>query len=151
MNSHIIGGAIIERDGKYLMVQEAEDHIDNCKGKWGAPGGHVNPGETIIDATLREIKEEAGYDVILKNVCQIGTLTSPKGAFIAIIFSAEVINENKDFSNNEISACRWFSYEEICAMKPELRSPELMIGAIDNLRSGITAPLDIIKIYSPLK
>ncbi len=43
MQNHIIGSAIIERDGKYLMVQEAENHVDDCKGKWGAPGGHVDP------------------------------------------------------------------------------------------------------------
>lgn len=150
MQNHIIGGAIIERDGKYLMVQEAENHIDACKGKWGAPGGHVDPGETIIEATIREVKEEAGCDIKLKNVCQIGTMSDPNSTFIVVVFSAEVVTEDSDFTSDEIAARRWFTYEEICAMKSELRSPELMIGAIDNLRSGITAPLDIIKVYPPI-
>lgn len=150
MQNHIIGGAIIERDGKYLMVQEAENHVDACKGRWGAPGGHVDPGETIIEATIREVKEEAGCDIKLKNVCQIGTAPDPTDAYIVVVFSAEATNEDKDFTTAEISARRWLTYEEICAMKSELRSPELMIGAIDNLRSGITAPLGIIKIYPPI-
>lgn len=150
MRNHIIGGAIIERDGKYLMVQEAENHIDACKGKWGAPGGHVDPGETITEATVREVKEEAGCDIKLKNVCQIGTMPDPGSTFIVVVFSAEVVTEDEDFTSDEIAATGWFTYEEICAMKSELRSPELMIGAIDNLRSGITAPLDIVKIYPPL-
>lgn len=150
MQNHIIGSAIIEHDGKYLMVQEAENHVDDCKGKWGAPGGHVDPKETITEATLREVREEAGYDVKLKNICQIGTDPDPTDTYIVIVFSAEIIGEAKNLNVHEISAQRWFTYEEICAMKAELRCPELMIGAIENLQSNITAPLDIIKVYPPI-
>lgn len=151
MQNHIIGGAIIERDGKYLMVQEGENHADNCKGKWGAPGGHVDLGETIIDATIREVKEETGCDVELTGVCQIGTEADPSNTFIVIVFSAKIIKSVENFTSNEISAVRWFTYDEICAMQSELRSAELVIGSIDNLRTGVVAPLNLIKVYPPIK
>lgn len=150
MQNHIIGGAIIERDGKYLMVQEAENHVDNCKGKWGAPGGHVDLGETIIEATIREAKEETGRDVELTNVCQIGTMGDPTSTFLVVVFAAKIVNDIENFTSPEISATRWFTYEELCTMQPKLRSPELVLGAIENLHAGITAPLDIVKIYPPL-
>lgn len=150
MQNHIIGGAIIERDGKYLMVQEAENHIDACQGKWGAPGGHVDLGENILEATIREIKEETGRDAELTGVCQIGTMANPDSTFLAVIFVAKVVHDVEDFTSEEISATRWFTYEEIRAMLSELRSPELILGAIENLRSGIIAPLDIVKIYPPI-
>lgn len=150
MQNHIIGGAIIEHDGKYLMVQEAENHIDNCKGKWGAPGGHVDPGENIMEAAIREVKEETGRDVELTGVCQIGTMADPSSTFIVVVFSAKIIKDAEGFSSDEISATRWFTYEELRAMISELRSPELVLGAIENLHAGVIAPLDIVKVYPPL-
>lgn len=150
MENHIIGGAIIERDHKYLLVQEAEDHIDACKGKWGAPGGHVDPGETIMEAAVREVKEETGCDVELTSVCQIGTMPGQNFTFLAIIFAARVAQDVENFASEEIATTRWFTYEEICTMRSQLRSPELVIGAIENLRANITAPLELIKVYPPL-
>lgn len=150
MENHIIGGAIIERDHKYLLVQEAEDHIDACKGKWGAPGGHVDPGETIMEAAVREVKEETGCDVELTSVCQIGTMPGQNFTFLAIIFTARVAQDVENFASEEIATTRWFTYEEICAMRSQLRSPELVIGAIENLRANITAPLELVKVYPPL-
>ena len=44
--------AIIERDGRYLIVNEADDHW------WGFPGGGIDYGETCFEALQRELKEE---------------------------------------------------------------------------------------------
>lgn len=150
MQNHIIGSAIIEHDGKYLMVQEAENHVDNCKEKWGAPGGHVDLGENILEAAIREVKEETGRDVELTGVCQIGTMSDPNSTFIVVVFTAKITQDAKGFACDEISATKWFTYEELQSMQSELRSPELVLGAIENLRNSITAPLDIVKIYPPL-
>ena len=65
----IIVGGVLEKDGKYLLVQEAQE---KCYGKWNLPAGHLDPNETIIEAAKREIKEESGLDVELTGVCQIG-------------------------------------------------------------------------------
>ena len=150
MQKHIIGGAIIERDGKYLLVQEGENHVDNCKGKWGAPGGHVDEGETILEAAVREVYEETGCKVDLTGVCQIGTEADPASIFIVIVFLAKLTESVDSFSSEEISATKWFTYEEICAMSNQLRCPELVIGAIRNIRNGLVAPLDIVEVYPPV-
>lgn len=150
MQKHIIGSAIIEQDGKYLLVQEGENHVDNCKGKWGAPGGHVDGGETILKATIREVYEETGCRVELTGVCQIGTEADLASVFIAIVFLAKPVKLADNFSSEEISATKWFTYEEICAMSDQLRCPGLVIGAIENIRKGIVAPLDIVEVYPPV-
>jgi len=53
-------GAVIVRDGKALIVKRAHEPR---KGEWSLPGGRVELGESLEDATRREIKEETGLDV----------------------------------------------------------------------------------------
>jgi len=59
--SHPIPGvaAIIVKDGKILLTMRGNEP---SKGKWGIPGGVVELGETIEDAVVREVREEAGVE-----------------------------------------------------------------------------------------
>lgn len=54
-NPSVTAGAIIERDGKFLVLRR---NIEPNKGKWEIPGGFVNAGEGAEDALRREIEEE---------------------------------------------------------------------------------------------
>jgi 8-oxo-dGTP diphosphatase len=53
-------GAVVVRDGKALIVKRAHEPR---QGEWSLPGGRVELGESLEDATRREIKEETGLDV----------------------------------------------------------------------------------------
>ncbi len=143
-NAKVIVGVVVEKDGKYLLVQEAKA---SCRGKWNLPAGHLDPGETIIDGAKREAKEETGSIVEPINVCQIGSRVSENDVFVTIIFTAKLLDENIAFDPKEILAVRWFSYEEILAMKSEIRDEGLMLGAIGNSRNGLTAPIEIVNQY----
>lgn len=72
----VVGGAIIENDqGEILLTRSSKWH-----GKYVFPGGHIEPGESIAGALLREAREEVGL----------------KLKFISIVASGELIN-SKDF------------------------------------------------------
>ncbi len=141
---NIIVGCVIEKDGKYLLVQEAKA---SCRGKWNLPAGHLDPGETLIEAAKREAKEETGCDVEPVKICQIGNRVSENDLFVSVIFSAKLIREDITIDETEILDVKWFSYEEILAMKSEIRNQPLMLGAIGNVRNNLTAPLEIINQY----
>lgn len=49
----------LEQNGKVFLVQEK----GNSWGLWSLPGGHVEPGETLKQAVIREAKEESGYAI----------------------------------------------------------------------------------------
>lgn len=55
--TNIVIGGLIEKDNKFLLVQEAKE---NCKGKWNIPAGHIEVNESVIDCLKREVKEETG-------------------------------------------------------------------------------------------
>ena len=139
----VIVGGVLEKDGKYLLVQEAR----KCRGKWNLPAGHLDPNETIFDAAKREIKEECGLDVELTNICQIGNRKIEDDVFVSIIFSAEIIGGEISFSPDEIMDVKWFSYEELVSMKDQLRRVDLVLGAIENVRNKLVAPTSVVNVY----
>lgn len=46
----VIVGGVVEKDGKFLLVQESKE---KCRGKWNIPAGHLDPNETIFDGAKR--------------------------------------------------------------------------------------------------
>ncbi len=141
----IIVGGVLERDGKYLLAQGARE---KWYGKWDLPAGHLGSNETIFEATKREIKEESGLDVELTGVCQIGNEKRKDEIFISIIFSTKVLSDNIKFNPNEILDVKWFSYEELLSMKEQLRIEKMILGAIDNMRNQLIAPISIVEMLS---
>jgi 8-oxo-dGTP diphosphatase len=53
-------GAVVVRNGRALIIRRAHEPR---KGEWSLPGGHLDLGESLIDAVRREVKEETGLDV----------------------------------------------------------------------------------------
>lgn len=49
--------AVILHEGRFLLVQRGKDP---GRGRWGFPGGHIEPGEAASAAALRELHEETG-------------------------------------------------------------------------------------------
>lgn len=139
----IIVGGVIEKKGKFLLVQEAQE---KCRGKWNIPAGHLDKNENIFDAAKREILEETGCRVDLNGVLQIGNRVSENDIWISVIFSTKLLEENISFDKKEILDVKWFSYEEILTMKEELRSYEWILNSINALRENKVTNINIVKI-----
>ena len=58
-------GAVVFRDGKVLLVQRGREP---AYGKWSLPGGLVKVGESLEDAVQREVREEVGLEVMVKDL-----------------------------------------------------------------------------------
>lgn len=55
-------GAVVLDKNKILLVQESHEQ---ARGLWSLPLGHVEVGEPLSKAAIREVKEETGYDILL--------------------------------------------------------------------------------------
>src|SRR3990167_4213394 len=70
----VVGSAIIEDgEGKILLVKSPKWH-----NKWLMPGGHIEPGEKIDEAIVREVEEEIGLRLKSVGVISFGELIGPK-------------------------------------------------------------------------
>ena len=122
----IIVGGVIEKDGKFLLVQEAKE---KCRGKWNIPAGHLDPNETIFEGAKREVFEECGCRVEISGILQIGNKLVPDNAWVSVIFSTKLIEDNIKFDTDEILDVKWFTYEEIMNMKgfPSFRINSMLL------------------------
>lgn len=113
--SRVVAGCVIRRkDGKYLLVQEAQSKV---YGLWNLPAGHVDKGESIEEAALREVHEETGYEVELVDKIDIyhETIESP----VRHAFRAKIIGGELRAQEGEILDAKWFSYDEITQMRQD--------------------------------
>lgn len=139
----VIVGGIIEKNGKYLLVQEAKK---KCYEKWNFPAGHLDFNESLEQGAIREIKEETGCDVELDGVCYIANRILEDDLFVMIVFNAKLIKENIEFDKEEILDVKWFDYDEIVNKMDSILRGTYVRTSIMNQKNNLIAPIDIVDI-----
>lgn len=139
----VIVGGIIEKEGKYLLVQEAKK---KCYEKWNFPAGHLDFNESLEQGAIREIKEETGCDVKLDGVCYVANRILEDDLFVMIVFNAKLINENIEFDKEEILDVKWFDYDEIVNKMESMLRGNYVRTAVINQNNNLVSPIDIVDI-----
>lgn len=141
----VIVGGIIEKDGKYLLVQEAKE---KCYKKWNFPAGHLDFSESLKQGAIREIKEETGCDVELDGVCYIANEILENDLLVMVVFNAKLVKESIKFDKEEILDVKWFDYDEIVnKMEKELRGSYIKT-AVMNQKNRIIAPINVVRVLN---
>lgn len=126
INSVVPSVVAIVRDdeGRVLMIHKTDNN------RWALPGGGHDPGESIADTVVREVKEETGYDVEVETIT--GTYTNPGHVMayddgevrqqFSIAFRAKLIGGEKRTSE-ESSEVEWLTPDEISGLNlhPSMR------------------------------
>jgi len=109
---------IQDTEGKILLVRDA-----GREQKWTMPGGGLEFQELIPAAIEREVKEEAGVDIIVGKL--IGIFSQKKTPGIAILFDAKISQGTLIPDGIETSAAEFFSYEQILSMGESMKPAQL--------------------------
>ena len=137
--------AIIERNGLFFMIEE-----DTSDGRRiNQPAGHLDPGESLIEAVVRETLEETAHDFTPSYL--VGTYLSRymsirRGipiTYLRFSFAGELGRQHDQPLDEGIVRTMWMSYDELVATKERHRS-ELILKCIDDYRAGVKAPLSLI-------
>ncbi len=112
-----VGIIVIKKEGgkSYIMLHQRKGSLG--KNYWGSGGGHLELGESLQEGALRELSEEAGATVVVKNVTFLGvvnfTQMQPKH-YVDISFSAEwVSGEPTNNSPRETTDWQWFNMDNL--------------------------------------
>ncbi len=139
----IVAQVYVKKDNKILMVQENKEGI---KGKWDMPAGKLEDGESIIEAAIRETKEETNLKVSIKGLIAIQETISSLGQLVILYFLGEYVSGTIKYDKKEISDVKWMSEKEILSLdKKQIRGAET-IEDILKLAKQQTISLDRIKI-----
>ena len=140
---HLTVATIVVRQDQYLMVKE----IDSGKLVINQPAGHVEPGEDIIDAAIRETYEETGWHVDINGFIGIYSSTSPATGitYYRLAFTAKPLSlDEQAVIDADIQEVVWLTAEKIRQNNNQLRS-ELVVDCLDDYEQGKIFPLDIFR------
>lgn len=113
---------LVRRDDRFLLVEE-KDH----GGGWYLPAGRVEPGESLFEAARREVREEAGLEVVLDGVYRVEhTAIRSGGARVRVLLSAVPADDRAPKSQPDEHTLRadWFSPAAAAVLR--MRSEEVL-------------------------
>jgi len=134
--------AVIERDGRFLFVEEEADG----RRVLNQPAGHLDPGESLLDAVTREVMEETAHP--FKATALVGVYRwhyAPRDTtFLRFAFCGDAGDAEKGrVLDREILGLHWLTREEVAARRAMHRSPLVERSLADYL-AGRRFPLDLL-------
>ena len=139
---HVTVAAVLERDGKFLLVEEET----NEGIRFNQPAGHLECGESLIDAVIRETLEESAYSFIPKYLVGVYNWRNEARdmTYLRFAFGGEIAGHDAQRELDQgIIAAHWLTLDEIYALESRHRSP-LVLRCIDDWRAGKRYPLELI-------
>lgn len=136
---HIVVAAVVEREGRYLIVEE----FINGELRLNQPAGHWEPGETLIEGVVRETIEESGWDIQATGflgtyVWQPDSLPYP---FVRFAFVAEALRHHPERPLDAgIVRALWMTREELQERREIHRGPSVL-QCIEDYEAGRVYPL----------
>jgi len=134
--------ALIENEGRFLLVQE----LISGRSVYNQPAGHLEDGETLIDAVIRETREETAWEFEPESLIGIYQWRHPakEKTFIRTTFSGKALRHDP---GRKLDACiertLWLTPEEIRLRHDSLRSP-MVLRSIEDYLAGFRYPLTLL-------
>ena len=138
--------AVVERDGRFLLVEE-----DTREGRrLNQPAGHLDPGESLAQAVVREALEETAHHV--DPVACVGVymsryLDEKSGidvTYMRFAFACRMVAHDAGRPlDTGIVRALWLSPDEIRSRRDMHRSP-LVMRTVDDYLAGKRYPLELI-------
>lgn len=140
---HVTVATVVEDQGRFLLVEET------AQGRvvFNQPAGHLEANESLLDAARRETLEETGWEVELTGLVGIYLYTAPSNGvtYQRVCFAARPLQHHPDYQlDTGIIGPRWFTREELEAVRPQWRS-ELIGRCVDDYLSHECGPLALIR------
>jgi 8-oxo-dGTP pyrophosphatase MutT (NUDIX family) len=137
--------AVIEREGKFLLVEE---HTSQGV-RLNQPAGHLEAGESILDAVTREVLEESAYHFVPKHLLGIYRWHSAESdtTYLRFAFTGEIAGHEADRPLDEgILRAVWQIPDEIRNTQANHRSP-LILRCVEDYLANKRYPIDLLVNY----
>lgn len=139
---HVTVATLIERDNHYLLVKEYDQENPGTV-VYNQPAGHLEEGESLIQAAVRETLEETGWEVEVTEYLGVYRFLAPNGiTYLRHGFVAAPLRYRMEQALDEgIIKAVWLNPQELMNQTP--RSP-MVIRLIEDYEAGKRYPLAVL-------
>ncbi|MBZ2208021.1 NUDIX hydrolase [Massilia soli] len=141
--------AIIERDGRFLLIEE-----ETSEGvRLNQPAGHLDPLETLEQAVTREVMEETAHEFFpsaLVGMYMSRYSSKRRGTdvtYLRFTFCGTAGKEYDQPLDHGILRTMWMTRDEIAACQERHRSP-IVLTCVDDYLAGKRTSLDLLHTHS---
>lgn len=137
--------AIIEQDGKFLLVEE---HTSQGL-RFNQPAGHLEANESLLHAVSREAREESAYEFEPEHLIGVYRwhASSSNTTYLRFAYCGRIVNHYAAQALDKgIVRAVWMSVEEIRSSINKHRSP-LILQCVEDYLAGKRYPLELITHY----
>ena len=132
--------AVTETDGRFLVVEERI----NRRLVFNQPAGHVEHGETLLQAVVREVREETAWGFEPHELLGVYVWQNPASgrSYMRFAFTGRVMDHDAQQPlDRGIVSTHWLSRDDLLLREPRLRSP-LVLRCIEDYLGGTRRPLE---------
>ena len=113
------------RRGDEILLQ---DRVKKDWAGWTLPGGHVEPGESIVDSVIREMQEETGLTISHPRLRGVKQFPIPGGRYLVFLFEArEFEGTLRDSSEGKMA---WFRRDQVSSL-PSVKDLEELLQMME--------------------
>lgn len=134
---------VVVRDGRLLCVEERS----NGQLVINQPAGHLEPDESLVDAAVRETREETGWNVRITHLVGTYQWKAPETRrhYLRFAFAAEAVDQIPGHALDEgIVRALWLTPGELQDLAPRHRSP-LVWRTVADFLGGSRHPLALVQ------
>jgi len=107
-------GAVAVSDERLLLIRRGHGP---AQGSWSIPGGHVEGGETLAEAVVREMREETGLDAVCGELIGWVELIGEDHHFVIFDFAAMVLDEFEPIAGDDAAEAVWVPLHEVTELR----------------------------------
>jgi ADP-ribose pyrophosphatase YjhB (NUDIX family) len=141
--------AIVEQDGRFLFVEEQTEHGLRLN----QPAGHLEFGESLLQAVTRETLEETRHDFTPRALVGVYLMPTRMSAeavtYLRFAFAGDLGTEHPERSlDTGIVRPLWLNRSDLIARRADWRSP-LLLRCVDDYLVGHRGDLNLLSAHWP--